>query len=143
VSTAVFVMPRAVRRAIVTHARRERPRECCGLILGVWPQAAFAVPMANLAAAGRSRYQIDDAAHVRLRRVLREFVPAVSIIGVYHSHPAGDAVPSPSDIAEAMYPDWAYVIVGLRGGRARVRGFRIRAARVRELSLQEPHPETT
>jgi proteasome lid subunit RPN8/RPN11 len=53
-----------------------------------------------------TRYRIDDAAHVGLRRVLRGFVPAISIVGVYHSHPAGDAVPSPSDIAEAMYPDW-------------------------------------
>jgi proteasome lid subunit RPN8/RPN11 len=98
--------------------------------------------MKNMAA-GTTRYQIDDAAHVGLRRVVRGFAPAISIIGVYHSHPAGDPVPSPSDIAEAMYPDWIYVIVGLRSGRARVRGFRIRAKRVRELSIQERNPETT
>jgi proteasome lid subunit RPN8/RPN11 len=131
------MMPRAVRRAIVAHAKREQPRECCGLILGVGSRAAFAVPMTNMASS-TTRYRIDDAAHVGLRRVLRGFVPAISIVGVYHSHPAGDAVPSPSDIAEAMYPDWVYVIVGLRGGRARVRGFRLRADRVRELPLVEP-----
>ena len=132
-----LMMPRAVRRAIVAHAKREQPRECCGLILGAGSRAVFAVPMTNMAS-GTTRYRIDDAAHVGLRRVLRGFVPAISIVGVYHSHPAGDAVPSPSDIAEAMYPDWVYVIVGLRGGRARVRGFRLRADRVRELPLVEP-----
>ncbi len=92
--------------------------------------------MKNMAP-GTTRYRIDDAAHVELRRIVRGFAPALSIIGVYHSHPAGNPVPSRSDIAEAMYPDWTYVIVGLRHGRARVRGFRIRAERVRELHIQE------
>jgi proteasome lid subunit RPN8/RPN11 len=133
-SGGVFVMPRAVRRAIVAHAKRDRPRECCGLILGAGRRAQFAVAMKNLAD-GTTRYQIDDAAHVEMRRIVRAFAPAVSIIGVYHSHPVGDPQPSPSDIAEAMYPDWVYVIVGLKGGRARVEGFRIRAGCVRRLAI--------
>ena len=45
--------------------------------------------------------------------MLRQFSPALSILGVYHSHPAGVAEPSPTDIDEAMYPEWAYVIIGL------------------------------
>jgi proteasome lid subunit RPN8/RPN11 len=137
VTDATLVMPRAVRRAIVAHAKREQPRECCGLILGAGSRAAFAVPMTNIAS-GTTRYHIGDAAHVVLRRVIRGWVPPISIIGVYHSHPAGDPAPSPTDIAEAMYPDWIYVIVGLRGGRARVGAFRISAARVRGLPIQEP-----
>jgi proteasome lid subunit RPN8/RPN11 len=68
--------------------------------------------------------------------VIRGFVPAISIIGVYHSHPLGDPVPSPTDIAEAMYPDWIYVIVGLKGGRARVGAFSLRAARVRVVPIR-------
>ena len=62
------------------------------------------------------RYRVDDRAHIELRRVLRGVRPALSILGVYHSHPAGDAWPSETDVAEALYPDWTHLIVGL-GGR--------------------------
>jgi proteasome lid subunit RPN8/RPN11 len=53
-------------------------------------------------------------------------------VGVYHSHPAGAALPSPRDLAEAHYPEWLFVIVGAAGRS--VRAFRIargRATRVR------------
>ena len=95
----------------------------------------FGVPMTNVEAS-RTRYRIDDARHVELRRVLRGAIPALSIVGIYHSHPAGGAAASASDIAEAMYPDWTYVIVGLAAGRVRVRGFRIRNGCAREVVLR-------
>jgi len=94
-----------------------------------------AVPMANIAAS-RTRYQIDDTAHIRLRRALRGFAPPLEIVGVYHSHPAGSAAPSPTDVAEAMYPDWIYIIVGLAGRRPSVAAFRIRHGRAREIALK-------
>jgi proteasome lid subunit RPN8/RPN11 len=127
-------MPQAVRRAIVGHARRDSPQECCGLLLGNRRRVQFAVSMRNMAASA-TRYQVDDAAHVELRRVLRPFWPRLSIVGVYHSHPAGPAAPSPTDIDLAMYPDWAYVIIGLAARRASVRAFRIRTGAVRELTI--------
>ena len=90
------------------------------------------------AEASATRYRVDDALHLELRRVLRRCSPPLSILGVYHSHPAGTADPSPSDVAEAMYPDWAYVIIGLGARRASVRAFRLGAGRVRELRIDTP-----
>ena len=131
----MLAVPAVVRRAMVAHARRERPRECCGLLLGRGRRVTFAVPMRNVASVA-TRYRIDAAAHVELRRVLRGVIPALSIIGVYHSHPAGDASPSETDVVEAMYPEWTYVIVGLAGRRSRIRGFRIRHGRAREIAIR-------
>jgi proteasome lid subunit RPN8/RPN11 len=128
-----LVIPDRVRRAIVRHAQQERPRECCGFLVGAAGRATFAVPMRNVAE-GRSRYRVDPGAHIDLRRVLRQFIPPLTIIGVYHSHPAGEAVPSPTDIREAMYSSWFYVIVGL-GRVPRVRAFRISKGRARELAI--------
>ena len=128
-----IVIRSAVRSAILAHARRARPAECCGLLLGAGNHVAFAVPMAN-ASASLTRFQIDPAAHIDLRRVVRAFVPALSIVGVYHSHPAGDAAPSTSDLAEAMYPDWVYVIIGLgarAGRRSPIRAYRLARGRAR------------
>jgi proteasome lid subunit RPN8/RPN11 len=43
-------LPAAVRRAIVAHARRARPQECCGFLIGQGNRVQFACPMANVAA---------------------------------------------------------------------------------------------
>jgi proteasome lid subunit RPN8/RPN11 len=51
--------------------------------------------------------------------------PRLAIIGVYHSHPNGPATPSETDIAEARYPDWLHLIVGLGGSRPNIGVFRI------------------
>jgi proteasome lid subunit RPN8/RPN11 len=132
--SAAVRLPSAVRRAVVAHARRARPLECCGLLVGTGRHLAFAVPMDNVESS-RVRYRIDDRAHIELRRVLRRFVPPLSICGVYHSHPAGDARPSATDIRDAFYPEWIHVIVGLGGKRPSVRAFQIRRGRVRELKM--------
>ena len=126
--------PIGVRRAIVTHARRDRPRECCGFLVGSGRRVRHAVPMPNVAP-GETRYRVDDRAHIELRKLLRQFAPPLGIVGVYHSHPNGRAEPSPSDVAEAMYPEWIHVIVGLGGGAARVRAFRIARGRVRPVAV--------
>ncbi|HVW04196.1 MAG TPA: M67 family metallopeptidase [Vicinamibacterales bacterium] len=133
-----LVMPAAVRRALVAHARRERPRECCGLLVGAGSRVAFAVPARNVDASPTTRYRIHPRQHLDLQRVLREAVPPIEIIGVYHSHPRGTAVPSESDVAEAHYDEWIYVIVGLRTRTAQVRAFRIRRGRVRTVPIRRP-----
>ena len=130
----MMTVPRAIRQAIVAHARQEWPRECCGFLIGAGGRALFALRMANVAKS-RVRYRIDDRAHIELRRVLRGIRPKVSILGVYHSHPAGDAWPSETDVADAFYPDWTHVIVGLEGRRPIVRAFRIRHGTVRQVPL--------
>lgn len=116
-------LPGAVRRAMVAHARRECPLECCGLLVGRHGDVIAAVPLANVAANPETRFRIDDREHIALRRTLRRFAPPLDILGVYHSHPEGPPVPSPRDIREAYYPEWIYVVVGLSGSRAQVRGF--------------------
>jgi proteasome lid subunit RPN8/RPN11 len=128
-------VPRAVRRAIVDHARSARPMECCGLLVGRKTEVLFACPVRNVADSP-VRYEVDPMAHIDLRRVLRGFVPPLAIVGVYHSHPRGPATPSPTDVAEALYENWIHVIVGLAGGRPRLAAYRIRRGRARPLALE-------
>ncbi len=122
VSVPPFVMPDDVRRTITDHAERDRPLECCGLLVGRDRTVIAAVPMRNVAASP-TRFRVDDREHIGLRRALRLISPRAHVIGVYHSHPTGAARPSPTDVAEAHYPDWLYVIAGFVGSRVRVRGF--------------------
>lgn len=121
--------------AIARHARSARPRECCGFLVGRPYRVAFAVGTTNVAA-GDTRYRIGDAAHIELRRALRRFRPSLEIVGVYHSHPSGEPRPSARDIAEAFYPAWVHVIVGLRP-RVAIRAYRIANGRVADIVIQQ------
>lgn len=127
-------MPATVLRDIVSHARRESPRECCGFLVGMPGRVSFAVGTRNVAH-GRTRYRIADRAHIALRRTLRRFSPPLEIVGVYHSHPAGDARPSPTDIATAFYPEWTHIIVGMRRTVA-VRGYQLSRGRADRVVIQ-------
>lgn len=123
-SGAIVVLPASARKAIVAHARRAHPHECCGFLLGTRGRVTFVVPMVNVAASA-VRFRIDERAHIELRRIVRTFSPTLAIVGVYHSHPAGPPVPSETDVAEAYYPEWVHVIVSLANARPRLAAFSI------------------
>jgi len=89
-----LTLPAAVRRAILAHAERDAPRECCGLLIGRSGRVLHAAAMRNISASPRVRFRIDPREHIVLRRELRRLSPALEIVGVYHSHPAGPAEPS-------------------------------------------------
>ncbi|HSG02072.1 MAG TPA: M67 family metallopeptidase [Vicinamibacterales bacterium] len=126
---------RAVRSALVAHARASRPRESCGLLIGTRGAIHFIVPTRNLAR-GTSRYRVDPCAHLRVQRTLRGFAPALQVVGAYHSHPRGAARPSARDVAEANDPAWIHLIVGLAGKQARIGAFRIAHGRAERLRMR-------
>jgi len=120
----IAILPTAIRRAIVAHAKRDAPNECCGLLVGRGNRVIFGLPMANVDPRPRTGFKVDPAEHLAAQRVLRRLSPSVEIVGVYHSHPSGPPTPSPRDIVESNYPEWLFVIVG--GKTNSVRAFRIR-----------------
>ncbi len=137
---STFVVPPAARVALIEHARREQPNECCGLLVGRPGLVMAVVPMRNVLRS-QTRYRIDDREHIALLRTVRRFAPLLEIVGVYHSHPNSAPIPSPTDVAEAHYPDWVYVIIGLARARAEIRAFRIGHGRSRRVrTRQTPTP---
>jgi proteasome lid subunit RPN8/RPN11 len=106
---------------IVTHARAALPGECCGLLIGTPAVIDAAHPARNLESSS-TRFLIDPRDHfaaIHAARESRRFV-----IGIYHSHPRGPATPSPSDVAEASYEDYVYLIVNLAADPPELRLFR-------------------
>jgi len=128
-------MSGSVRRAMVAHALRVAPLECCGFLVGRDDDVFCSVEMENVEASPVG-YRISEEEHLELRRMLRRATPPLVILGVYHSHPAGDAQPSATDIAQAHYPNWAHVIVGLGGRQPVVRAFELADGTSRSVVLR-------
>jgi proteasome lid subunit RPN8/RPN11 len=119
--------------AIVAHARREAPNECCGLLVG-WPGRIDESIAATNLAASPSRFLLDPGDHIAVNRRLRG--SGREVMGAYHSHPHSPADPSPTDVAEAYYPNFVYLIVSLAdSSRADVRAFKIRDGQVTLVTL--------
>ena len=114
-------MTRAVLASLIAHAREESPQECCGLLLGRGDEVAEARRARNMASSPATRFVIDPKDHIDARREGR--ARGLEVLGFYHSHPGGGAVPSSSDLAEASYPGSVYAIVGLGTEAPEVRVF--------------------
>src|SRR5262245_54088947 len=112
----------AVRDEILAHARAEAPRECCGLLVGHGTLVDECVRSPNLDP-NPNRYEIDARLHVATNRRLRG--TGHDVTGAYHSHPHGPAWPSPSDVAEAYYSEFIWMIASLAGLEPELRAFRV------------------
>lgn len=129
----------AILEAIRQHARREAPRECCGLLIGDAERLDEAVAVENRAADPVGRYEIDPrdylAAIKRCRGTSR------SVIGAYHSHVSSPPEPSPSDLADA-FSGFLYLIAGPVAGNLplQIRAYRLMNGNFRSVGLV-PHPK--
>ncbi len=103
---------RAAVSAMLDHARDALPNECCGFLLGTPVTIEEASRATNLTPSPH-RYQADPRDHFAVIRRAR--IEGRTVVGAYHSHPGAPAVPSASDLEDATYAEYLYVIVSLGG----------------------------
>ena len=135
---------RANWQKIIDHAveEAEKPAEACGLLAGqpgdIDVRAVY--PCGNAAPPERQDviYELDSRDYLNADRDARE--NGWDIIGVYHSHTHTEALPSPTDVAQAPDPGWHYILVSLRLPTPVVRSFTIVDGEVAEepLVLERP-----
>jgi proteasome lid subunit RPN8/RPN11 len=131
--TDVIRIRAAIFDALLTEARREPRIECCGLLAGRDGIVTTILPTRN-ALASATAYEVAPAELFALFRRMRE--EGLEHLGIYHSHPNTDNVPSWTDIERAWYPDAAYFIISPRSDAAKpVRAFRIAEGRSSELAI--------
>ena len=118
---------------MLREARREPGIECCGLLAGRDAVITTIFPARN-ALGSATVYEIEPRELFRSFRRMRE--EGLQHLGQYHSHPAGENVPSPRDIEQAYYPDQPYFILLPRTGAVNpIRAFFIDRGSVRELDI--------
>jgi [CysO sulfur-carrier protein]-S-L-cysteine hydrolase len=100
--------------AIVEHARRDAPNECCGMV-ATRDGAAVSVHEAENTAASPFRFEVDG---LELHRTLTDIEDAGYELGaIYHSHTRSDPYPSQTDVNfAANWPGVEWIIVGLANG---------------------------
>jgi [CysO sulfur-carrier protein]-S-L-cysteine hydrolase len=134
----VLTLSRALRDAVIAHARADHPDECCGVIAG--PAGSDRperfIPMTN-AERSPTFYRFDSMEQLRVWREMdeRDEEPIV----IYHSHTATEAYPSRTDIGYAMEPGAHYVLVSTRDpDTAELRSYRIVDGAVTEEDVRVP-----
>jgi len=129
-----FVLSSSDLAQIYSHLEAGKPNEACGLLAGLNGRVIKVYLTAN-AAHSPVRYSI--APQELIRAIIEIEDHGWGIIGIFHSHPGGPLAPSATDIAEAFYPDSAYVICAPdAGGRWQAKAFEIKEGRAREIPFR-------
>ena len=121
----MLTVDRAIRDAIVAHARRDHPDEACGVVAGAQgsDRPTRHIPMLN-AERSPTFYRFDSIEQLKVWREMddRDEEPVV----IYHSHTSTEAYPSRTDIEYASEPNAHYVLVSTRDpDQVEFRSFRI------------------
>jgi proteasome lid subunit RPN8/RPN11 len=119
--------------AVVVHARRDHPDECCGVIAGKGGVATRVVPMTN-AERSPTGFVFDPQEQLRVWRSLDD--ADEDLLVVYHSHTMTEAYPSRTDVRwSTNTPGTSWLLVSTRSERDEVRSFRIEDGVVAEEEL--------
>ncbi|MEJ7927628.1 M67 family metallopeptidase [Sphingobium sp. AN641] len=92
-----------------------QPTEICGLLLGCGDRIDAILPAGNVAPDPARHFELDPAVLIGAHRAARQGGPA--IVGHYHSHPSGVAVPSALDAASAAPDEGIWMIVAAQDVR--------------------------
>ena len=114
---AVIVFTRTLYDQMLAHGLSDPAHEMCGLLAGHDGVVEQVLPVPN-ALRSSVAYRMEGPEFVEAMKAC-DFEP----MGIFHSHPSGPPTPSPTDVAEATYPDSIYVIISLDQSPLSVRAF--------------------
>ncbi len=130
-----ILLPDAIYEEMVAHVAGLWPEEACGLLAGRDGRAERLYAVENMRHSPTA-YEMEPAQQVRAMIDIE--AGGLELLGIFHSHPHGPARPSPSDVAQALYPDAAHVIISLVDReRPSARAFLIRDGQAREIVIRK------
>lgn len=118
-----------VHEDMVREARSQAPLEACGLLGGPEGKATRFYPCVNQAKSPVF-FTIDPGELLRLFRQMDD--EGISLQAIFHSHPATEAYPSPTDVLHAHYPETPYLVLSLKEEPPVLGAFWIRKGEIRK-----------
>ena len=129
----MFTLEKRYADEIIAHAKEEAPIECCGILAGA-DGRIMKLYRARNAENSPYRYSVDSRDLLAIWRDAD--ANGWEFVGIYHSHTASPAYPSPTDVRLAAYPDAIYLLVSLADPSNPVlRAFHIRDGKITEEEL--------
>ncbi len=95
------------------HSLSRYPEEACALIVGRGDRAEEIVLAPNIAENPKRFFEIDPSARIQTEKKCRH--SGQTIIGVFHSHPDGEAKPSNADANMVIERNFIWLIASLNG----------------------------
>src|SRR5438552_3377378 len=124
-------IPKDIRDQMIDHAMSELPDEACGLLAGPSGSVERFFPMTN-ADHSPMTYRLDPGEQIRVFNEIDD--KGWQLAGIFHSHTHTEAYPSPTDRAQAFYPEAYYVLASLAEHDAPdLRTFKINDGEVQEV----------
>jgi [CysO sulfur-carrier protein]-S-L-cysteine hydrolase len=130
--TSGITMSAEHREQMKAHIEAMTPEEACGLVAGRNNQVIEVYCAAN-ALRSPVRYRMNPQEQWQIFQQIE--ARGLALLAIYHSHPAGPAMPSATDIAEAAYPGIAHLIWSWNGEEWVCRGFFIDNGQVEEIPV--------
>ena len=129
----MLTLSEALLAEMLAHVGGLWPEEGCGLLGGRDGRAVRLYPVENI---HHSPVSFEMAPLQQIRAMLAMEAEGLELVAIYHSHPAGPARPSVTDVANAYYPDAVQLIISLSDrSRPSVRAFTIIDGIVAEADL--------
>lgn len=126
-SMAIILMSGSVREVIGRLACAAWPEEGCGVLCGRSEGGKVHLISVhgcrNVAADRRRRFELEPLDYLAVER--EAMASGQEVVGIWHSHPDGVAVPSETD-REMAWGGWCYLIAATRRQRVtELRGWRL------------------
>ena len=119
---------------MLDHLRSVWPEEGCGLLAGQNGLVSQVIPVEN-ALHSETRFAMAGGAMVAALVNILE--AGRQLNAIYHSHPAGPARLSPTDLAQLSYPDAVQLVVSLaQPDRPDLRGFWVENGRIESVPIR-------
>lgn len=115
-----FVLQLSHLENILQSVARAAPLEACGLVAAQYGRSCEVFPVFNILASP-TEFLMDPAQQITAMQLI--FDKGWELAAIYHSHPAGPAVPSTQDLAAAAYPEVQHLIFSPGYSGWRVRAF--------------------
>ena len=126
-------IPYSVARQLADHAQADYPNEVCGLLAGIGSNIDRSIPIGNISDNPQEHYQMNPSEHVKaLKRFDND---GMEWLGIYHSHPKTQPIPSQSDLNDITDYSLFHIIVSLKDSRPKLTAWKISETSVMPLDL--------
>jgi proteasome lid subunit RPN8/RPN11 len=104
-------LEKAIYEAIIVAGQAGYPLEVCGLLAGQDGRITHIFPIYNIR---QSPIAFEMEPQQQIQTMLDIEAQGLHLLAFYHSHPQGPPIPSPTDVAQAYYPELVQFILSLQ-----------------------------